>query len=194
MKADHLFGAEGWRKLTVQQGEAQLMETIFNDFEKKGWPDVACPLPLWFNARAPLKVLDFGCGLARTLEWLRRNTSWDLTGYDTPEMIARVKTLAGLGEIRWSDDWDTLKEDRFHVIHASLVMQHLHPAALSRYIRDLSAMTHFLVLRGRDWLDVGRGNVHATIWPMLQEEGFAFQEIEKSGDHGTFVYLRKGTQ
>lgn len=193
--SEYLMGAEGWRKLAVQQDERALMETIFNGFEVKGWADVSCPLPLWFNARDALKVLDFGCGLGRSLHWLRNNTTWELTGYDTPEMLTRALAATVHGSIAWYDDWELVRQQRFHLVYASLVFQHLHPAVLTRYVRDLSAMTNFLCVRGRDWLDVGRGNVHAHIWPLLQAEGFdEWRETEKAGDHGTIVYMRRRAQ
>lgn len=71
-------------------------------------------------------VLDFGCGVGRNFPYLK-SVARHVTGYDLPPMIARCRELAPVPADALSDDWPSLCEQRFDLVFASLVVQHIEP-------------------------------------------------------------------
>ena len=82
-------------------------------------------------------MLDFGCGLGRNFPYLR-TVARHITGFDLPPMIERCRTVAGDAVEALSADWNDLRENRFDLIFAALVLQHIEPEACQLYL------THFL--------------------------------------------------
>ncbi len=184
-----LIGAEPWRQIASTCGERELMEYILTGWERKGWHDRECPLWHWLDPQdRNVRVLDLGCGLGRTLHELRQATMWELTGYDTPEMIRRASAAVSPG-IQWESDWSRLTGQSWTCVHACFVFQHVSPLAIRSYCRDLPGMTSLIVVRGRDWNDHTRGPVAELLMP-LEQAGFAMHEVERDGDHSTRVCRR----
>jgi SAM-dependent methyltransferase len=185
----NLIGAESWREIAAGCADKQLMEYILTDWQRKGWNDMACPLWQWLSpTRQGLRLLDLGCGIGRTLRELRSCTNWHLTGYDTPEMIARARQGI-LPDVTWESDWGVIAGQPFDCVHACFVFQHVSPLAMRQYCMDLPKMTSMVVVRGRDWNDHTRGPTADLLVPLL-EAGFTVREMERDGDHATHVYLR----
>jgi SAM-dependent methyltransferase len=95
-------------------------------------PTLALPQPLEC-------VLDFGCGLGRNFPYLKQVAA-HVTGFDLPPMVARCRSVAADPAVQLDDDWARLREQRFDLVFASLVLQHLDPAICSRYLGDFSRM------------------------------------------------------
>lgn len=106
-------------------------------------------------------VLDFGCGLGRNVPYLT-SIADRVTGFDLPPMIARCRALLGSGGPALTDDWQALRRERFDLVFASLVFQHIEPAALEAYLADLARMAPITYVLTRADSDFG-GRVLATI-------------------------------
>lgn len=184
-----LQGAEPWRQIAASRPEEEVMEYILTGWQKKGWHDNACPLPRLFDrGDNRLRVLDLGCGLGRTLHGLRQSTRWRLAGFDSPEMIARAQEAIS-SEIWWTSDWEEVRSRRWDCVHACFVFQHVTPAAIAQYCRDLPAMTSQVVVRGRDWNDHSRLSVRELLRP-LEQAGYCALESDRDGDHATTLYRK----
>ena len=101
------------------------------------------------------RVLDFGCGLGRNFPYLT-SIAQSVTGYDLPPMIARCRTLATHHVDRLDDDWARLRDERFDLIFASLVLQHIETDACLSYLQDFARMTPVVDLFTRTNGDFGR--------------------------------------
>jgi SAM-dependent methyltransferase len=93
-------------------------------------------------------VLDFGCGLGRNFPYLKR-LARRVTGFDLPPMIARCRVLVDEPAIDLHDDWNDLRTDRFDLIFASLVLQHIDPAICGTYLSDFARMAPSVYLLTR---------------------------------------------
>lgn len=122
-------------------------------------------------------VLDLGCGLGRNLVWMARERP-DITasGYDALPMVVRVPeySLAKYGKPMPDNvstyappDWPEVCDSHYDLAIASLVLQHLSPAAIAAYVEDLKQAADVLVVYGR------RANDHSqkTTWELLEECG-----------------------
>ena len=110
-------------------------------------PTFALPLPVD-------RVLDFGCGLGRNFSYLK-TIARHITGFDLPPMIERCRTMAGDGVEVLSDDWNDLRENRFDLIFAALVLQHIEPEACRLYLMDFLRMAPAVYLLTRADSDFG---------------------------------------
>src|SRR3954470_15919097 len=117
-------------------------------------PTIALPSPVG-------RVLDFGCGVGRTFPFLKRIAA-HVTGFDLPPMIERCRTLAAEPADALVDDWTAVRTERFGLIVAVLVLQHIEPAACHDYLRDFSSMAPAVYLLSRADSDFG-SNVFASI-------------------------------
>jgi hypothetical protein len=82
-------------------------------------------------------------------------------------------------------DWKALSTDRFDLIHAELVLQHIDPEPLRAYLGDFAAMLGsegLLCVYGRYMLD----DLTTPIWPIILEQFEpVYGEIPTSGDYHT---------
>jgi 2-polyprenyl-3-methyl-5-hydroxy-6-metoxy-1,4-benzoquinol methylase len=99
-------------------------------------------------------VLDFGCGLGRNFPYLA-GIARTVAGFDLPPMVARCHTATGHGIDLLSSDWNQVRQLRFDLIFASLVLQHIEPHPMRSFLRDFSHMTPAVYLITRTDTDFG---------------------------------------
>jgi len=99
-------------------------------------------------------VLDFGCGVGRNFPFLKR-VATRVEGYDLAPMIKRCRELAPLPADDLSDDWQQVRTRRYDLVFASLVLQHIEPAALREYLEDFARMAPAVYLHTRSENDFG---------------------------------------
>ena len=99
-------------------------------------------------------VLDFGCGLGRNFPYLAGIAN-RVTGFDLPPMVARCRALPAVAGVTLADDWDAIRRERFDLVFASLVLQHLDTASIRRHLADFSRMAPLTYLLTRADSDSG---------------------------------------
>lgn len=161
------------------------------------------------DARKPLRVLDFGCGLGRNLVGIvEHSNKWQVWGYDHPTMLERAKKfyekrLTANNQIVLCDDWENAvlplgREKPFDFIFTSLVLQHIDLPELKQYLKDFTMITEKLYVLSRRALDDGwKESEFISIWPVVAEffELADAQDGLKDGnsphDHHYGIYKRK---
>ena len=141
-----MTGTEHWRQV------AALDDVGVRDAILSGYADGKpfTPYVPTIDIGTPARVLDFGCGLGRNLPFLTTVAS-EVVGFDLPEMIARVRALEWPAAVSFEADWARVREQRFDLVFASLVFQHVEPAPLQRYLADIFTFAPriYLLQRGR---------------------------------------------
>jgi SAM-dependent methyltransferase len=96
------------------------------------------------------RVLDFGCGVGRNFPYLK-SVARHVTGFDLPPMIARCREIAPMPADALSDEWPSVRRQRFDLVFASLAFQHIEPEATRAYLTDLARMAPaiYLLTRGQ---------------------------------------------
>ncbi len=148
-----MAGAEDWSSLAQSADPDDIRERILTGF-KAGKP---------FTPYAPTlalpsgltRVLDFGCGLGRNFPYLG-TVAASVVGFDLPEMIARCRALATHQVDRLEDDWTRLRQERFDLVFASLVLQHVETELCRTYLRDFARMAPAVYLLTRTDSDFGQ--------------------------------------
>lgn len=138
--------ASDWLAIARSEDPDDVREQILTGY-KAGKPftpyEPTIPLP------APLgAVLDFGCGLGRNFPHLRRVAD-TVCGFDLPPMIERCRAVPEAAEVSLFDDWDAVRERRFDLIVASLVLQHIAPAIVRARLEDFARMAPHVYLLTR---------------------------------------------
>lgn len=141
-----------WLAIAAAEDADDVREHILTGY-KAGKPftpyEPTIPLP------QPLpSVLDFGCGLGRNFPYLKKVAA-HVSGFDLPPMIARCRALAGDPDVQLHDDWTLLRAQRFDLVFASLVLQHIDPAICRTYLEDFAAMAPHVYLLTRTDSDFG---------------------------------------
>lgn len=152
------------------------------------------------------KILDFGCGSDRFLNWARRH-DWNTLGIDFSEdVIDRVRTSGHEALLMSSTIWDELENESLDCVRMSHVLEHLYQPkeVLSALFCKMSknAKIHISVpnpcgitssiFRSR-WLDLDCPR-HIILFPpkvlrvLLSELGFSNIRIVQQGS--TSVFLR----
>jgi SAM-dependent methyltransferase len=126
--------------------------------------------PLIGPVGAPYRVLDFGCGMGRNLKGMaQHSSSWHVTGYDNPAMLARAAEYLG-GEFgsQWSlsSDWEVLRTQKFDVIVVSLVLQHMETEDVRTALRDFATMAPRVVILSR-----GHSDFQADVRQLIAQGG-----------------------
>lgn len=141
-----MSGLDDWLAVARDASADDLRERILTGF-KAGKPftpyrpTIGLPVPLG-------RVLDFGCGVGRNFPFLRQQAA-QITGFDLPPMIARCRELAPVpADALWSN-WNTLRGQRFDLVFATLVLQHVEPEACAAYVRDFARMAPAIYLLSR---------------------------------------------
>lgn len=130
-------GIDDWLTVARSADPDDLRERILTGY-KSGKPFT--PYVPTFELPGPIdNLLDFGCGLGRSFSYLK-TIAQRVTGFDLPPMIERCRALAGDRVEALSDDWADLRDRRFDVIVASLVLQHIEPPAARAFLLDFARM------------------------------------------------------
>ena len=154
-----------WRSIAETADDAELRERILTGF-KDGKPFApyvpTIPLP------APLgRVLDFGCGVGRNFPYLK-DIAAHVTGFDLPPMIDRCRRLAPVPADALSSDWTALEAERFDLVFASLVLQHLATDAARARMDDFARIAPAVyVITRRD------GDFGADMLRLIADSGLA---------------------
>jgi 2-polyprenyl-3-methyl-5-hydroxy-6-metoxy-1,4-benzoquinol methylase len=118
----------------------------------------------------PIHLLDFGCGIGRnTYAAASFSSQWNVVGYDSAAMISRVSDFAAERgwkhpeNLRFTSNWRSLTEQKFDVVLASLVFQHIYETDLRTYLEDLKQMTKKVVINGRRFNDDNGKNTWAIM-------------------------------
>jgi trans-aconitate methyltransferase len=186
MRDEHT-GAEVWHHAARHEDDMQLMDRLSPGWRKFGWEDMACPLPFHLPGNRPFKVLDLGCGLGRTVNWLHKATDYKMAGYDLPEMIERVKQHAFI-DVQWFDDWSRCAEQTWDCVYAGWVFEHLHPVAIARYLRDLPAMAPLIIIHGEPINTVTQRKVAHSLGPLVAAGMKTRSELRR--DTATHLFVR----
>ncbi len=159
-----MVGNEHWRQIATRS-DAEVREEILSGYlEGKPFtpyvPTIDVPI-------APARVLDFGCGLGRSFPYLVSIAS-EVVGFDLPEMVEHC-ARTGIAEpsVVLRADWPALREEKFDLVFASLVLQHIEPNEVRSYLDDFARMTErvYLLTRGRH--DFGGSTcalIDARVW------------------------------
>ena len=127
-------------------------------------------------------ILDFGCGVGRNSAALSKNFK-KVFAYDLPNMINLVPIKNKLSNIDYTSDWEAVKSNKFDVVLASLVFQHIHDQELFEYLKDLSQITDKIILTSRTWIDDTNSNVLDIV-----QEFFNVEVLGKvENDHFTAI-------
>ena len=97
-------------------------------------------------------VLDFGCGIGRNSIELSKSFK-EVYAFDLENMISLVPIKNKLENIKYTSNWEIIKNIKFDVVLASLVFQHIEDSELEIYLSDISKMTKKLVVHSRTWID-----------------------------------------
>jgi Methyltransferase domain len=111
-------------------------------------PTIAIPSPV-------ASALDFGCGLGRNFPYLT-SVAERVEAFDLPPMIERCRETLPDTSVSLTDDWSEVKQRRYDLVFASLVLQHIETAACVEFLADFSRISPFtyLLTRGSSDFDV----------------------------------------
>jgi len=147
-----MAGRDHWLSIARSNDPDDIREHILTGF-KAGKPFTpyvpTIPLPPRLD-----RVLDFGCGVGRNFPFLR-TIARHVTGFDLPPMVAQCRALAADCADELDDEWETVRESRFDLIVAVLVLQHIEPPACRAYLQDFARMAPALYLLSRADSDFG---------------------------------------
>ena len=134
-----------------------------------------------------LKILDFGCGICRNAGYLSSEyPNWDIYGYDNENMLKHASDFClkkysldvnRQKNLKLVSNWNILKNEKFDVIFAVLVFQHIHEKYINLYLKDISNMTNKLIVFGRRFNDeyiVDDKNkiIYKNTWKIFENNGY----------------------
>src|SRR5215212_8171034 len=141
-----------WADLAASATDDELRERILTGFrDGKPFTPYVPTLPLPVPAAA---VLDFGCGLGRNFPYLKSVAS-RVVGYDLPAMIERCRRAAPVAADALSSDWEAVRVERFDLVFASLVLQHVPEHVCRTSLEDFAPMAPVTYLLARGQGDFG---------------------------------------
>jgi trans-aconitate methyltransferase len=100
-----------------------------------------------------LKVLDYGCGLGRNLQYLK-DTFNSVLGYDLDEMIKKGRELDL--PVETTSDWNRVKSFSADLIFDCTVFQHMDINILIEKLISLSTISSYLYSHTRVYNDTNR--------------------------------------
>lgn len=156
-----------WVTAAEKQDDMALMHTILTAANKPAEFTPEAGILSRFDTTAKLRVLDFGCGMGRNTKWMVQNTAWEAWGYDSGVMLGRARKWLGpaASKMRLYSEWEGFKRQKFDIVFAFIVFQHIRLEELRGYLRDLTQITKKLVVWGRRYND----EKGANNWPIVQE-------------------------
>ena len=175
-----MSGHDDWSSLAATAPPDDIRERILTGF-KDGkpftpyTPTIALPSGLD-------RVLDFGCGLGRNFPYLG-GVAEQIVGFDLPPMIARCRTLATHAVKRLEDDWTRLRDERFDLVFASLVLQDIETEACVTYLHDFARMAPAVYLLTRTDSDFGRNVLDLVAETSAYEPGPCVEVEHDSRTH-----------
>jgi hypothetical protein len=147
-----MSGRDYWMSLAETAETDDVRERILSGY-KDGKPFTpyvpTIPMPERLES-----VLDFGCGLGRSFPYLA-GIARTVAGFDVPPMVERCHTTAGHVIDLLSSDWNQIRQLRFDLIFASLVLQHIEPHPMRSFLLDFSHMAPAVYLITRTETDFG---------------------------------------
>ncbi len=126
-------------------------------------------------------VLDFGAGAGRNTFVLAKKYKY-VDAYDFPNMLQLIienKKFPN-SNIGIYTDWNFIKNKKYGAIFCSLVLQHLHPEDLEKYLNDFANMTPYLYTITRSYTDFTHSNIYQILsknWDITR----IFDQIEPFG-------------
>ncbi len=154
-----MAGTEDWLAVAQTADVDDVRERILTGY-RQGKPFApylpTIPLPTRID-----RVLDFGCGLGRNFPYLRSIAS-EVVGFDLPPMIDRCRQTLGRTPVVLTSDWAEISRQRFDLIVATLVLQHLAPAECAARLCDFARLAPATYVLTRVMSDFDT-NVIATI-------------------------------
>lgn len=145
-----MAGLDYWLTLARDADPDDLREHILTGY-KDGKPFT--PYVPTLDLPSPInRVLDFGCGVGRTFPYLK-TVARSVVGFDLPPMLARCRLLATEAVSLLTDDWLALQTQRFDLIVAVLVLQHIEPPLARGYVTSFARMSPWTYLLTRDSSD-----------------------------------------
>jgi SAM-dependent methyltransferase len=146
-------GLADWSSVAASAHADELREHILTGF-RDGKPFTPYRPTLELPASLD-RVLDFGCGIGRNFPYLT-SVARRVVGFDIPPMVARCRDLSPVQIDRLDDDWTTLREERFDLVFAALVLQHVETGTCRAYLADFATMASLVYLLTRTDSDFGR--------------------------------------
>jgi predicted TPR repeat methyltransferase len=141
-----------WEELAESASDEDLRERILTGYKAgKPFTPYVPTLALPSSAGA---LLDFGCGLGRNFPYLKTIAA-RVVGYDLPAMIDRCRDVAAEKVDGLSSDWSAVREQRFDLVFASLVLQHVPELWCRTVLADFARMSPVTYLLARGQGDFG---------------------------------------
>lgn len=181
-------GREDWEHVALASDDDELRERILTGF-KSGKPFTPYTPTIALPAGLD-RALDFGCGAGRNFPYLKTIAS-AVYGFDLPPMVERCRRLAAVDIDLLADDWTSLREVRFGLIFASLVLQHIEPDRTRSYLDDFATMAPTVYLLTRTDSDFGTGVLDAVISSGLFDAGTCVQVDHDPASHQLRVLGQK---
>jgi len=171
----------GWKKIDKEPLQKVIDLVITNGTVETVNPDKHL-YHLFGDENDNLKVLDFGCGICRNTGYLSiQYPHWKVYGYDNENMLKHAADfckqkysldLSKQSNLILTSNWEQLKPQKFDVIFAFLVFQHIYEKDINSYLKDISQMTKKLVVFGRRFNDDMVDNKYKNTWQIFENNGF----------------------
>lgn len=124
-------------------------------------------LDLLVSKTKKYKILDFGCGTGRNLEYLKK-ISTELHAYDIPSMAERCKELTPIEPDLITGDWSVIKNNQYDMIVAVFTFQFMEDADhVRQFLEDMSKITSILYVITRCYIDSPR---HENLAKIIQQD------------------------
>jgi SAM-dependent methyltransferase len=146
-------GLDDWSSVAASAHADELREHILTGF-RDGKPFTPYRPTLALPSSLD-RVLDFGCGIGRNFPYLT-SVARRVVGFDIPPMVARCRELAPVQIDRLDDDWTLLRQERFDLVFAALVLQHVETGTCRAYLANFATMAPLVYLLTRTDSDFGR--------------------------------------
>jgi hypothetical protein len=169
------MGVKDWLAAAQADDDEALRERILTGY-KTGKPFTpyvpTIPIP------SPIaSALDFGCGLGRNFPYLR-TVATRVDAFDLPPMIERCRAEIPESPVNLSDDWDDVRQRRYDLVFAALVLQHIETEACAEFLADFSRIAPHAYLLTR-----GKSDFDASILDLVAETDLFDIEACAAVDH-----------
>jgi 2-polyprenyl-3-methyl-5-hydroxy-6-metoxy-1,4-benzoquinol methylase len=171
----------GWKKIDKEPLQKVIDLVITNGTVESVNPDTHL-YHLFGDEQEPLKILDFGCGICRNTCYMSMTyPHWNVYGYDNDNMLKHAHTFCNQkysislykqSNLTLTSNWEQLKTQKFDVIFASLVFQHIYEDNLSVYLQDMRKMTKKLIVSGRRFNDEMIDGKYKNTWEIFENNGY----------------------